>query len=413
LSVNQTKTLQNNVAISYAITYIFGTAGLILFYRLLPLIFKIDLKKETQILEKEMNLDQNQDENQNPFFWAEKISLRTYKLENKKLNGKTVAELEKTFSQKVVIEKIKHQNLFIDAQAQTQVYLDDVVSLTGNERMLVKAVELIGPEIIDTKTADIPAEILDVCVLNKEIVGKTLGKIELKYKPNIFLLEISRLGEEIPISKNTVVHKCDIFKLAGAKKDIELVAGQLGFAQRPTEVTDLITVSLGIVLGTLVGLLALKAGSIPISLGIGGGVLLSGLIFGYLRNLHPTFGQINSGAQWIFTDLGLNLFIACVGLTAGPMALHALQNHGLNIFVAGMLLTIVPHFLTFVFARLFLKLNPVLLMGGLAGAGTTTAVLNTLKEECNSSIPALGYTVPYAFGNILLTIWGSVIINLV
>lgn len=410
LSPAQLTSFQDNVAVAYAITYIFGTAGLIIFYRLIPLFFRIDMKKEAADLEKEMNLSQNQDESQNPFFWTEKLDLRSFKLENTNFEGKLVADMEKSFPNKVIVEKIKHKETVLEGNKDTVLTTGDILSITGNHHMMMQALTVIGPEVDDTETMDVSSEILDVCVLNASIVGKNLESIDIKYRPNVFLLKITRSGEEIPITKKTVVRKCDIFKLAGAKKDIEEVANQLGYPERPTDITDLITVSLGIVVGTLVGLIAVHIGAIPVSLGIGGGVLLSGLIFGYLRNLHPTFGQINSGAQWILSDLGLNLFIACVGLSAGPMALHAIQNHGLNIFIAGALLTFIPHLLTFLFGKTFLKLNPVLLMGAIAGAGTTTAVLNTLKEECDSSTPVLGYTIPYAFGNVLLTIWGSVIV---
>ena len=145
--------------------------------------------------------------------------------------------------------------------------------------------------------------------------------------------------------------------------------------------------------------------------GIGGGILVAGLVCGWLRAVHPTFGQIPMGAQWIFTDLGLNLFIACVGLSAGPKAVQALQTSGGAVFIAGAILSLMPMIVGLAFGRLILKLEPVLLFGALTGAGTVTPALNALKEESDSSIPALGYAVPYAFGNVVLTIWGTVLVH--
>ena len=200
-------------------------------------------------------------------------------------------------------------------------------------------------------------------------------------------------------------------QVAGQKEDVEKLVTYLGYPERPTVATDLIMVGIGCVLGTLLGLMAVKVAGIPITLGVGGGVLISGLVFGWLRAAHPTFGQIPGSAQWVFTDLGLNLFIACVGITAGPAALHALQAHGATLFFAGVVLTLVPHITGIIFGRLVLKLNPVLLFGALTGAGTVTPALNALKEECESSAPALGYTVCYAFGNVFLTILGAVIVS--
>ncbi|MFW6190880.1 MAG: aspartate-alanine antiporter, partial [Candidatus Bipolaricaulota bacterium] len=163
----------------------------------------------------------------------------------------------------------------------------------------------------------------------------------------------------------------------------------------------------------LLGLIAVPVAGIPLTLGVGGGVLLSGLFFGWMRSLRPTWGKIPSSALWIFTDLGLNLFIACVGLSAGPKAFQAFQQSGLKIFTAGVLLTTIPHLLTWFFGKYALKLNPVLLMGAMTGAGTCTAAMNSVKEDSKSTIPVIGYTVPYAVGNILITIWGALIVHLI
>jgi len=286
--------------------------------------------------------------------------------------------------------------------------------LVADRGEFLDADRLIGPEVDDKGVVDILGEILNVCVLKKGVIGKTLGEISKEYGQRCFLRKITRQGHEIPLTKSTVVHNCDVLQVAGTKDDIEEFVQHIGHPERPTSATDLIMVSIGCVLGTLIGLIAVPIAGIPITLGVGGGILVSGLVFGWLRTVHPTFGQIPSGAQWIFTDMGLNLFIACVGLTAGPKALQALQATGGQIFIAGVILTLTPMIAGLIFGRLFLrKLNPVLLLGALTGAGTVTPALNALKEEADSSVPALGYAVPYAFGNVILTIWGTVIVHVI
>jgi putative transport protein len=144
---------------------------------------------------------------------------------------------------------------------------------------------------------------------------------------------------------------------------------------------------------------------------VGGGVLFAGLFFGWLRSIYPIFGGIPDAAQWLLSDFGLNVFIACVGLTAGPRAIHALQTQGATLFLAGVAVTLTPHIFGLIFGKFILRLDSVLLLGALTGAGTATPSLNVLKNECDSSAPALGYTVPYAIGNFVLTIWGTVVIN--
>ncbi len=182
--------------------------------------------------------------------------------------------------------------------------------------------------------------------------------------------------------------------------------------QQALDTTNIVMLTFGCFIGSLIGLIAIKIGEIPLTLGIGGGILLAGLIFGWLQVKYPIFGVIPEQAQWLLTSLGLNLFIACVGLTAGPKAIDALQANGLYLFFAGILLTLIPHICSLLFGMLFLNLNPVLLFGALTGAGTVTPALNVLKDEADSAMPVLGYTIPYAIGNFILTIWGTIIIYL-
>ena len=405
-------TLESNVAVAYAITYVFGTAGLIFFFKMIPRLMKIDLRNEARKLEEEMSGGSGEiDKRPELFSWYKQLNLRAYRVTNENILGKTVSELEALFPRKIAVEKLKRADRVIDPAPGTVIQSGDVVAMVGDRREFLKADEKIGPEVDDRSVVDLIGEILNICVLNPEAVGRTLGEISTEHGHGCFLRKITRQGHELPLTKNTVVHKCDVLEVAGTQKDIEKLVKHLGYPERPTVMTDLVIVGLGCVLGTLIGLIMVPVMGIPLTLGVGGGVLLSGLVFGWLRSIHPTFGQIPGGAQWVLTDLGLNLFIACVGLTAGPRAIHALQTTGASLLLAGVILTLTPHIIGLIFGRLVLKMNPVLLFGALTGAGTSTATLNALKEEANSPMPVLGYTVPFAFGNVLLTIWGTVLVN--
>jgi putative transport protein len=404
-------TLESNVAIAYAITYIFGVAGLIIFFKLVPGLIGINLKKQASELEKQMSgSDDDLASSPELFSWYKRINLRAYR---SNLSGKTVSEIEALFPGRISVEKIKRESQLIDPTPTFSVQLGDEIALVGDRPSFLEAEKIIGPEIDDRGVINIIGEIINVCVIKREVVGKTLGEISGKYGHGCFLKRISRQGHVIPLTKDTVVHKCDVLQVAGTQKDVERFIGSIGYAERPSSTTDLIMVGLGCVAGTLIGLLTVTLFGIPITLGVGGGVLVAGLVCGWLRAVHPTFGQIPTGAQWIFTDLGLNIFIACVGLTAGPRALHALQTTGASIFFAGAILSLLPMIIGLIFGRLFLKINPVLLFGALTGAGTVTPALNALKESSDSSAPTLGYAVPYAFGNVILTVWGTVIIHLI
>jgi len=412
ISVAQKINFESNVAIAYAITYIFGTAGLVVFYKIVPKIMKINLKDEARKLEESMSGSAASEESSEFFSWHKQLNLRAYRVSNNNVAGKSLNEVEKLFPGKVAIDKVKRGNQIINPEPDIALRSGDIVAIVGNRGELLSASSIIGPEVEDKDITDLIGEILDVYVFKKDTVGKTLGEISKEHGHGCFLRRITRQGHELPLTRDTAVHKCDVLRVAGAKKDVENLVKYIGYPERPTVTTNLVMVGIGCVLGTLFGLLAVRVAGIPITLGVGGGVLISGLVFGWLRTVHPTFGQIPSSAQWIFTDLGLNLFVACVGLIAGPKAIHALQTTGGSLFIAGVILTLVPHIAGIVFGKLVLKLNPVLLFGALTGSGTVTAALNTLKEEAQSAAPALGYTVCYAFGNVILTIWGVVIVSI-
>ena len=338
--------------------------------------------------------------------------MRAYKAVNKTAIGKKVSEIEKVLKGQLAVDRLKRNGRVIDSAPDMIVEKDDILVLVGRRPEFPEATNIIGPEVDDKRAEDIIGEILSVCVTKKEVFGRKLGSFDRKITHGVFLKKITRQGHEIPIAKNTIIEKCDVLEIAGAKEDVERLVDLIGYPERPTIVTDLITVAAGCFLGTLVGLLAFKVGGVPITLGVGGGVLAAGLVFGWLRSVHPTFGQIPGGAQWIFSDLGLNLFIASVGLSAGPQALSALKATGGSLFIAGMVLTLFPIIMGLIYGRVFLKMNPALLFGALCGAGTVTAALNSVREVADSNVPTISYTVCYAFGNVILTIWGSILINI-
>ncbi|MFA5499992.1 MAG: aspartate-alanine antiporter [Candidatus Omnitrophota bacterium] len=412
-SAEAKKALDSNLAIAYAITYIFGTAGTIILIKVAPALLKIDLKAEVKKLEERMGGAASEEEDQGEFSWTNPIDMRTYKALNGAVIGKNCSAIEALFPTRVAIDKIKRGGELIECTPETAIAREDTLFVLGATANLTHADELIGPEIDRAKVMDVTGEAMDVCVLNKEVVGKTLGELgKLKVAHGVFLRKATRQGHVLPILPGTVVHKCDILRLIGAKEDVEKAAAYLGYAERPTTVTDLVTVAVGCIAGLLLGLVVVPVFGIPVTLGSGGGVLVAGLLCGWLRSLHPTFGQIPGGAQWILGDLGLNLFVACVGLAAGPQALSALRTTGLTVFIGGIIVTTLPIIIGLFIGLKILKMNPVLLLGAETGAHNCTASLNAIIEASGSPLAVLGYAAPYAFANVILTVWGSLIVNI-
>jgi len=412
ISSAQKNLLTSNVAVAYAITYLFGVAGLILFYKMIPKLLKINLKAEAKKLEAQLSGDAGTQPSDEDIMWNTRPNIRMYRVTNQEIIGKKINDLEQLLEKKATIEKIKRGDQLIDPKTNLLIKQNDIILVIGKREEIIDTKKTIGPEVDDPTLASLTMEKLKINITKPQAIGKTLGKVIQNYGQNCFINKIIRQGHVMPLKKNIVLQKYDTLNVVGLQKHVETFAKNIGYSERKTKITDIAMVGLGCFLGTLLGLISIKMGNIPLTLGIGGGVLLSGLFFGWLRSVRPIFGQIPSAAQWLLTDLGLNLFIACVGLTAGPRAISALKTHGATLFFAGIILTLIPHIFGLLFGRIFLKLNYVLLLGALTGSGTATPSLNVLKNESDSSIPALGYTIPYAIGNFVLTIWGTVVVNL-
>jgi putative transport protein len=405
--------LKSDVAVAYAVTYVFGTAGLIIVLKLIWKIWGVDLPAAAKEAEAELGAVDTADTLE-AFHWSKLVMPRAFSVENPEVIGMKVGELERLFPHKVAVDRVKRGDRVIDC-APDDLVLEkgDIVVLTSYCQRLLAAHELIGPEVDDSVVTDMMGEILSVCLTKKELDGRTLTEVFRRYGHGCFLRSVTRQGHELPYVPRLRVRTGDTISVIGSRPDVERFTGAVGYAERSTSVTDLVAVGLGLIVGTLVGMLVIDVGGIPVTLGVGGGVLVSGIFFGWLRSRRPTWGQIPTSTQWIFVDLGLNLFIACVGIAAGPRAVAALKQAGVSILLAGICLTIMPHLLTWIFGRYLVKLNPALLLGAMTGAGTCTAALNTVKEDAKSMVPVIGYTVPYAIGNVMLTVWGALIVSII
>ena len=254
-------------------------------------------------------------------------------------------------------------------------------------------------------------------VTNKALVDKTLAELS-KSEPwrtqfrGVFLRKLTRAGQEMPVTPTMQVERGDLLSLVGAKGDVDRAVAVIGYADWPSSATDMVFVGTGIVLGGLVGLLTVNVAGLPITLTASGGALIMGLVFGWLRSVFPAFGRIPEAAMWVFDMVGLSVFIGVVGLTAGPSFISGLQKSGISLVFVGFVAACYRTLVAILFGRYVLKMNPLILLGACSGAGTMTAALRAIQDEAQSKLPALGYTVPYAVGNIVLTAWGPVIVAL-
>jgi putative transport protein len=334
------------------------------------------------------------------------------------LAGRRVRELEQLAKDaRLFIERIRRDETILDADETTTVLAGDTLAITGRRDLLVARLEeqKLGIREVDDKALlDIPAEVLDVVVTHADVDGRTLADLASEDAVrSVFLRRLVRAGTPVAFFPGTEVQRGDVLTLVGPTRRIAAAVARLGIPDRATDVTDMVLVAFGIVAGALIGIPALMLGGIEIGLSLSVGVLLGGLVCGWLRSMWPRFfGRIPGPTLWVFESVGLAGFVAVVGLNAGPDFVVGLQTSGPSLLAAGAVTVLVPHLVGVLVGRWVFKMHPGVLLGVCAGAGTATPALAAIQEAAKSPVPTLGYGVSYAVGNVLLALWGTVIVAL-
>jgi putative transport protein len=316
---------------------------------------------------------------------------------------------------RVFVQRIRRNGVIEEATADTVLQEGDVVAVAGAREVLVNLVGEGAKEVEDPELLNVPVGGVDIYVTNKAVDGKTL--VELAKEPTargVFLRKITRgaTATDIPILPNTKIQRGDILTLVGRTQDINASTKLLGVPDRRTDVADVAFMGAAIVIGALVGSLVFKVKGVPLTLSTAGGALIAGIVFGWLRSVRPLFGHIPSPTIWFMNSVGLNIFIAIVGISAGPGFVNGLKTQGIGLFLWGCLSTTIPLVFGMFIAKYLFRFHDALTLGIVSGARTTTASLGLVCDIGKSQVPALGYTVTYAVGNTLLTIWGMVVILL-
>ena len=419
ISTEQKNNMINIIPVAYAVTYIYGTAGSAWVLSSLGPKMLGGLEKVKAAC-KELEAKMGTSEADEPGFEHARrpVVFRAYTIENNWFgNGKTVEQLESYFisqGKRLFVERMRHNHTIINEILPGQLLQKgDEVVLSGRREFAIGEEDWIGVEVIDPQLLDFPVEVLPVMIHKKPYANQKLEFIRKQpFMHGVSVRRIKRAGIDIPVFAQTMVDSGDTLELVGLKKEVETAAKQLGYIDRPTNATDMVFVGIGILIGGVIGALAIHIGGVPISLSTSGGALIAGLVFGWLRSKHPTFGQIPESSLWVLNNVGLNMFIAVVGISAGPSFIQGLKEVGPMLFIIGILATSLPLLLGLILARYVFHFHPALALGCTAGARTTTAALGAIQEAVGSETPSLGYTVTYAVGNTLLIIWGVVIVLL-
>ncbi|WP_170333404.1 aspartate-alanine antiporter [Ruegeria arenilitoris] len=411
LPADEAQKYANQIPVAYAVTYIYGTIGsAIILAKIGPRLIGVDLVAACKEYEAKLGGASAVETGDGIVSAYRAIEARAFEIpDGSDLLGKPVKDLLPGV--RIYAERLRRDGKIIEVDADTVLQAGDVVMFSGRRGDLVGLLETSLKEADAPELLSIPSEKLDVLITNKDLHGKTLEELgKLPVARGVYVSKLSRNMLELPLLPGTEVHRGDILTILGSKRHVEAAIAEIGYADRPVDTTDLAFVGWGIFIGGLIGTLAIMMGGFPISLSTTGGALLAGLVLGWLRTVHPTFGRIPAPSLWLMNTLGLNVFIAVVGISAGPGFVAGLQQAGIALLLWGIVATSLPMIFSVYVGHYVFKFHPAILFGACAGARTTTAALGMIQEAAQSRIPALGYGMPYAIGNTLLTIFGMVVV---
>lgn len=418
ISAAELEQLNSHMAIAYAITYIFGTVGLIIFVSsVAPLLLKINLKQAAQELEAELAGKSNGTGKSNGEIHAySSVVARAHLVDTKKpANGQMICELEAHFP-RMSIERVIREGQIIERDADLRLKAGDIVTVLCRRDLVTEMDNQFGPEVDSPEALSFPRKTVHIVLDKREHVGKTIGELRREIGPlsshGIFINKVIHAGYGIIPNDNTIYRFGDVVEMTGRPNSVDDLAKRFGRLKGEAHKSDIAIHTLAIVLGTLIGLITAHIGVVPIELGVGGGILVVALIVGWAHSRYQGVGDLPPAAQWAFSELGLTAFAAVVGLMAGPRAIEAMHEHGMALLIAGVIVTLVPPIVAFYAGRYLLKIHPLILLGGIAGAQTEAASMNTIIEESGSQTPVIGFTVCYAISNVLFAVWGPIIVAL-
>jgi putative transport protein len=418
LTAELTKTMQTNVAVGYAVCYIFGSLGpIIMISWFLPLVMRWDIRAEAIKLANLLSgghpeLDPGQ------FNAARQIATRIYEISTgSTAAGKTALAIDQQLSD-ASVEAIYREGKTVDLTDKTIIQVGDRVAITGMISVLESASGLLGPEVTPPNGLLLVQENREIILTNHALNDRDIREIHdhvnVETRHGVFLTAVKRMGLDLPLLGKLQLKRGDELHFTGSPTDLNRVQSKIGYKISAAAVTDFIFFGIGMLIGMLIGMIQFKIWGIPISIGSGGGCLLSGLFFGWLRSVHPNFAALPVGASNFLRDFGLAVFVGIVGISAGPQALVAIQHYGLTLFFLGVGVTLIPQIITFFFSYYVLRIqNPIEALACVAGGRSANPAFAALLAKAGNATPVVSFTVTYAVANVFLTLWGPLIVGII
>ncbi|WP_186417942.1 aspartate-alanine antiporter [Bosea sp. CS1GBMeth4] len=413
LAADEAGRLQANVAIGYAVTYIFGSFGaIIVCVNVLPWLMRRSIRDDAIKAEAELHAGAHSYGVGEHAATPELVG-RIYRIEG--AAGRSVAEIEGASAPPISIERVKRNGVLIGTEPSLRLETGDIVLLVGRRAGVVDLSEQLGPELEASDGMDVVVVTRDVAITAAAFVKRTVAEIRAAtaetLRHGVYVIAVKRAGNPLPLEGGTVIEPGDVVSLYGTAEDVQRLARQVGSIIIPSDKTDFVFHGLGLVAGLLIGLVVLRFGDIPLTLGSGGGALLSGLAFGWYRSRNMTIGNMPSAASTLLRDLGLAGFVAVVGLQSGLQAVSTIAEKGLSIFLIGVVVTLLPLLITMLFGRYVLRYdNTAIFAGALSGARSANPAFGEVLDKAGNAIPTTPFAITYALANVFLTLLGPLVV---
>ncbi|MFJ4812742.1 aspartate-alanine antiporter [Streptomyces longwoodensis] len=411
LTADQITEYQGNVATAYTVCYLFGLITIVLYSsQIMPMMLRINLRDASRELWERTRGQGSLEADERPALPG--LVGRTYLVTL--ADGRTVGALQEEQAGRITVEAVRRGSTMLDVTPGLELSLSDLVLVVGRRANVIEAGRRVGPETPGVPGLDSPLATQQVSVTEKSTDGRTIDEVQRAnpefHQDGVYVSDVLRGDQSLPANGDTVLHRGDVLTLVGARSGLNRLVARIGSVVK-NDATDFIYLGLGIATGSLLGQIVVKIGDVPLSLGTGGGCLISGLLFGWFRSRSQTFGAFPPQAAATIKDMGLAIFIACTGLVSGPQAWPLLKEYGALLPFAGIAMVLVPATLSLVVGRKLLDIEKPLLIGAIAGQQCSTPAITAVTQVAQSSVPMLGYTITYALSNFLLPLTGPVLVG--
>ncbi|MGF6480310.1 aspartate-alanine antiporter [Paraburkholderia sp. JPY419] len=415
LPADQVRSLQSDVAIAYAVTYVFGSLGaIIVCVNILPKFMGQGLREASIEAERELSSGAP---TRGPGQVAALPELvgRAYRIDFSA--GKSVQAVESLHGEDLTIERVKRGNQQIEPKPDFVLQPDDIVLVVGRREAVV-AFGAKGNEVGDAEDIGVVMQTREGVFTRKGMNHTTIAAarqmIDRDMRHGVYVQSITRVGQPLPVLPETELQHGDVITFYGSPKDTKRAVEAAGYELPYSNKTDFIYMGVGLVIGLLIGLVVVNVGGVPLTLGSGGGCLLAGLLFGWMRGKHPMYGVMPSAASQLLKDFGLAAFVAVVGLNSGLQAVVTVKQSGVTIFLLGVFVTLFPLLLTMLFGRYVLRYNnAAILAGALSGSRSANPAFGGVLDKAESAVPTVPFAITYAIANVALTLLGPLVVGLV